>query len=73
MELTKNYGIQLEHAQVLYQLFKEYSIILLESKKNKSNKNDNKNVLKKLFYKQNQQWEKMIKQKANEFSNYYKV
>jgi hypothetical protein len=51
-------------------MFKDYSTLLLEEKESKSNI---KNILKKLFKQQKILWDKSIKQKANEFTTFYKV
>ena len=78
IELTKDCGIQLEHAQGLYTIFKEYSIMLLNEKKKKKNVNCNSNkyimnVLRKLFDNEYQKWTNIIKQKSNEFTNFFKM
>ena len=75
IELTKESGIQLEYAQCLYKIFREYSIMLLEQKKKKKNINNNiyiMNVLRKLFDNEYQNWNNIIKQKSNEFTNFFK-
>ena len=75
IELTKESGIQLEYAQCLYKIFREYSIMLLEQKKKKKNINNNiyiMNVLRKLFDNEYQNWNNIIKQKPNEFTNFFK-
>ena len=78
IELTKECGIQLEHAQGLYKIFREYSIMLLNEKKKKKNmiNNSNKyimNVLRQLFDNEYQNWNNIIKQKSNEFTNFFKM
>ena len=78
IELTKDCGIQLEHAQGLYKIFREYSIMLLNEKKRKKNMNVNSNkyimnVLRKLFDNEYQNWTNIIKQKSNEFTNFFKM
>ena len=78
IELTKDCGIQLEHAQGLYKIFREYSIMLLNEKKRKKNMNANNNkyimnVLRKLFDNEYQNWTNIIKQKSNEFTNFFKM
>ena len=75
IELTKESGIQLEYAQCLYKIFREYSIMLLEQKKKKKNINNNiyiMNVLRKLFDNEYQNWNNIIKQKSNEFAKFFK-
>ena len=78
IELTKDCGIQLEHAQGLYKIFREFSIMLLNEKKRKKNINCNSNkyimnVLRKLFDSEYQNWTNIIKQKSNEFTNFFKM
>ena len=73
MDLTKDCGIQMEHAQGLYKIFRDYSITLLNEKKRKGVHNNIMNVLRKLFDQENQNWRNIIKQKSNEFTNFYKV
>ena len=78
IELTKDCGIQLEHAQELYKIFREFSIMLLNEKKRKKNINCNSNkyimnVLRKLFDSEYQNWTNIIKQKSNEFTNFFKI
>ena len=78
IELTKDCGIQLEHAQGLYKIFRVYSIMLLNEKKRKKNINCNSNkyimnVLRKLFDSEYQNWTNIIKQKSNEFTNFFKM
>ena len=78
IELTKDSGIQLEHAQGLYKIFREFSIMLLNEKKRKKNINCNSNkyimnVLRKLFDNEYQNWTNIIKQKSNEFTNFFKM
>ena len=76
IELTKDCGIQLEYAQGLYKIFREYSIILLNEKKRKKSNNSNKftmSVLRKLFDSEYQNWNTIIKQKSNEFTNYFQM
>jgi hypothetical protein len=73
MDLTKDCGIQMEHAQGLYKIFRDYSITLLNEKKKKGVHNNIMNVLRKLFDQENQKWGNIIKQKSNEFTNFYKV
>ena len=73
MDLTKDCGIPMEHAQGLYKIFRDYSITLLNEKKKKGVHNNIMNVLRKLFDQENQKWGNIIKQKSNEFTNFYKV
>lgn len=78
IELTKDCGIQSEHAQGLYKIFREYSIMLLNEKKRKKyiNTNNNKyimSVLRKLFDNEYKNWSNIIKQKSNEFTNFFKM
>ena len=78
IELTKDCGIQLVHAQGLYKIFREYSIMLLNEKKKKKNINTNSNkytmsVLRKLFDNEYQNWTNIIKQKSNEFITFVKM
>ena len=70
INLSKNCGIQIQYAESLYNMFKDYSALLLEEKESNSNI---KNILKKLFKQQKILWDKTIKQKANEFTTFYKV
>ena len=78
IDLTKDCGIQLEHAQGLYKIFREFSIMLLNEKKRKKNINCNSNkyimnVLRKLFDNEYKNWTNIIKQKSNEFTNFFKM
>ena len=78
IDLTKDCGIQLEHAQGLYKIFRKYSIMLLNEKKRKKNINTNNNkyimsVLRKLFDNEYKNWSNIIKQKSNEFTNFFKM
>ena len=73
MDLTKDCGIQAEHAQGLYKIFRDYSIALLNEKKRKGIHNNIMNVLRKLFDQENQNWRNIIKEKSNDFTNFYKV
>ena len=70
IDLSKNCGIQLQYAQSLCNMFKDYSELLLQKKESNSNI---KNILKKLFKQQKILWDKTIKQKADEFTSFYKV
>ena len=70
IDLSKNCGIQIQYAESLYNMFKDYSELLLKQKESNSNI---KNILKKLFKQQKILWDKTIKQKANEFTTFYKV
>ena len=70
INLSKNCGIQFQYAQSLYNMFKEYSTLLL--KKRESNSNI-KNILQKLFKQQKLLWDKTVIQKANELTSFYKV
>lgn len=70
INLSKNCGIQIQYAESLYNMFKDYSELLLKQKESQSNI---KNILKKLFKQQKILWDKAIKQKANEFTTFYKV
>ena len=67
INLSRNCGIQIQYAESLYNMFKDYSTLLLEEKESKSNI---KNILKKLFKQQKILWDKSIKQKANEFTTF---
>lgn len=73
IDLSKDCGIQLEHAQGLYKIFRDFSIILLNEKKKKGGNNNIMSVLRKLFDQENQNWTTIIKQKSNEFTNFFKV
>ena len=70
INLSKNCGIQIQYAQSLYNMFKEYSTLLLTKKESKSNI---ENILQKLFKQQKVLWDKTIIQKANELTSFYKV
>ena len=70
IDLSKNCGIQIQYAESLYNMFKDYSELLLKQKESNSNI---KNILKKLFKQQKILWDKIIKQKANVFTTFYKV
>ena len=70
IDLSKNCGIQIQYAQSLYKMFKEYSTMLLKEKESFSNI---KMILGKLFKQQKKLWDNAIKQKANEFTTFYKV
>ena len=70
IDLSKSCGIQIQYAESLYNMFKDYSELLLKQKESKSNI---KNILKKLFKQQKILWDKTIKQKANEFTSFRKV
>ena len=73
IDLTKDCGIQLQHAQGLYKIFRDYSIILFNEKKKKGRNNNIMNVLRKLFDEENKNWRGIIQQKANDFTNFYKI
>lgn len=73
IDLTRDCGIQLQHAQGLYKIFRDYSITLFNEKKRKGGGNNIMNVLRKLYEQENQNWKGIIKQKANEFTNFYKI
>ena len=73
IDLAKDCGILVEHAQGLYKIFRDYSITLLNEKKRKGVHNNIMNVLRKLFEQENQNWRSIIKQKSNEFTNFFKV
>ena len=74
IDLTKDCGIQLQHAQGLYKVFRDYSITLFNEKKRKGgNSNNIMNVLRKLFDQENQNWREIIKERANEFTKFFKV
>jgi hypothetical protein len=73
IDLSKDCGIQLEHAQGLYKIFRDFSIILLNEKKKKGGNINIMSVLRKLFDQENQNWTTIIKQKSNEFTNFFKV
>ena len=70
INLSKNCGIQIQYAQSLYNMFKDYSTLLLEKKESKSNI---KNILNKLFKQQKFLWDKTVIQKANDLTSFYKV
>ena len=74
IDLTKDCGIQLQHAQGLYKVFRDYSITLFNEKKRKGgNSNNIMYVLRKLFDQENQNWREIIKERANEFTKFFKV
>ena len=68
INLSKNCGIQIQYAQSLYSMFKEYSTLLLKKKESNI-----KNILQKLFKQQKTLWDKTIIQKSNELTSFYKV
>ena len=68
INLSKNCGIQIQYAQSLYSMFKEYSTLLLKKKESNI-----KNILEKLFKQQKSLWDKTIIQKSNELTSFYKV
>ena len=70
INLSKNCGIQIQYAQSMYKMFKEYSTLLLKKKESKSNI---KNILERLFEQQKLLWDQAIIQKANELTFFYKV
>ena len=70
INLSKNCGIQIQYAQSLYNMFKEYSTLLLKKRESQSNI---QNILQKLFKQQKLLWDKTIIQKANELTSFYKV
>ena len=70
INLSKNCGIQIQYAQSLYNMFKEFSTLLLKKKESKSN---TKNILQKLFKQQKLLWDKTITQKGQELTSFYKV
>ena len=70
IDLSKNCGIQIQYAESLYNMFKDYSELLLLKKESSLNI---KSILKKLFKQQKILWDKSIKEKANEFTSFYKV
>ena len=70
VDLSRNCGIQVKYAQGLYKMFKDYSILLL----NEQNPfNDMKKILQILMDKQKFNWERTIKQKADEFTSFCKA
>ena len=73
IDLAKDCGILLQHAQGLYKIFRDYSLTLFNEKKRKGSNNNIMNALRKLFEQENQNWREIIKEKANEFTNFYKV
>ena len=73
IDLTKECGIKLKHAQGLYKIFRDFSITLYNEKKKKGGNKNIMNVLRKLFEQENLNWRGIIKQKANEFTNFYKI
>ena len=70
INLSKNCGIQIQYAQSLYNMFKEFSTLLLKKKEYQSNI---KYILQKLFTQQKLLWDKIIIQKSNELTSFYKV
>ena len=70
INLSKNCGIQIQYAESLYNMFKDYSELLLMKKESNLNI---KSILKKLFKQQKILWDKSIKEKANKFTSFYKV
>ena len=68
INLSNNCGIQIQYAQSLYSMFKEYSTLLLKKKESNI-----KNILQKLFKQQKLLWDKTIIQKSNELTSFYKV
>ena len=70
INLSKNCGIQIQYAQSLYNMFKEFSTLLLKKKEYQSNI---KYILQKLFMQQKLLWDKIIIQKSNELTSFYKV
>ena len=68
INLSNNCGIQIQYAQSLYSMFKEYSTLLLKKKESNI-----KNILQKLFKQQKSLWDKTIIQKSNELTSFYKV
>lgn len=70
INLSKNCGIQIQYAKSMYNMFKEYSTLLLKKKESKSTIKD---ILVKLFEQQKSLWDKTIIQKANELTFFYKV
>ncbi len=70
INLSKNCGIQIQYAQSLYNMFKEYLTLLLKKRESESNI---QNILQKLFKQQKLIWDKTIIQKANELTSFYKV
>ena len=70
INLSKNCGIQIQYAQSLYNMFKEFSTLLLKKKESKSN---TKKILQKLFKQQKLLWDKTITQKGQELTSFYKV
>ena len=70
IDLSKNCGIQIQYAQSLYKMFKDYSTILLKEKESFTNI---KMILGKLFKQQKKLWDHTIKEKANEFTSFYKI
>ena len=73
IDLAKDCGILLQHAQGLYKIFRDYSLTLFNEKKRKGSNNNIMNALRKLFDQENQNWREIIKERANEFTNFYKV
>ena len=70
IDLSKNCGIQIQYAESLYNMFKDYSELLLKEKEDNLNI---KSILKKLFKQQKILWDKTIKEKANNFTSFVKV
>ena len=70
IDLAKNCGIQIQYAESLYNMFKDYSELLLKEKEYNLNI---KSILKKLFKQQKILWDKTIKEKANNFTSFVKV
>ena len=69
VDLSRGSGIQVKDAQGLYQMFRDYSILLI----NEKNLDNMDSVFKKLFDWQLIKWEKALKQKGNEFTTVYKI
>ena len=70
VDLSRNCGIQVKYAQGLYKMFKDYSILLLNEK---NPFNDMKITIQMLMDKQKFNWERTIKQKADEFTSFCKA
>ena len=67
IDLARNCGIQLQYAQGLYKLFKDYSIILLE----KGSFNNLKKTVEKFVEKEKINWDKVMNQFSDKFPSYF--
>ena len=67
IDLARNCGIQLQYAQGLYKLFKDYSIILLE----KGSFNNLRKTVDKFVEKEKINWDKVMNQFSDKFISYF--